>query len=330
MRKSSSALKIGIILNKRYLVEDILGQGGFGITYRALDKQNKRKIAIKEYFPSDIGFRDIATNYVHTSNENDELYQYGLTRFLDEANELARFQRHPGIVAVYDMFHEYNTAYMVMQYVEGMTLMNLVKKNGGKLKIEQAIPILLLTLDALRPVHEVGLLHRDISPDNIMILPNHQIKLIDFGAARYALKNQQHNYSIIYKVGYTPIEQYTTNGYIGPWSDIYALSASFYRVITGKLPLESTNRAEADTLIPPSRLGVNISEQLENRLMKGLAVKRDQRYQTVDEFKNSILQCPTYTSSELLQTHSSAQWVWIGIGISAIFSFFILIFVILF
>lgn len=325
-------LKKGTLLNNQYVLGDVLGQGGFGITYEAWDEKNSRKVAIKEYFPSDIGFREIGTRIVYTSSENEELFQYGLTRFFDEANVLVRFQRHPGIVAVYDLFHENHTVYMVMQYLQGVTLMNLIKNHGGKIRIELAVPLMILTLNALRPVHEIGLFHRDISPDNIMILPNQQVKLIDFGAARYALKNQQQAYSVIYKIGYTPIEQYTSRGNIGPWSDIYALSSTFYRSITGKVPIESMNRVEFDPIIPPSKLGVNISDSFEKILLKGLEVRVEDRYQSVDEYKQAILGCPAYTDLSKTESPSDASLIWImvGLGFVSVALLFMVIFSYLF
>ncbi|MBM7621256.1 serine/threonine protein kinase [Bacillus tianshenii] len=307
-----SALPHGVILQQRYLIGRVLGQGGFGITYAAYDLQHSTRVAIKEYFPIDIARRNPNKDVETTSDGYQELFQYGLQRFQDEAGSLARFTRHPGMVAVYDFFHEHMTAYLVMQYVEGKTWMKIIEENGGRMGVDSALGILIPALDALQAVHEVGMLHRDISPDNIMVLPNRQVKLIDFGAARYAMKQQNQEFSIIFKPGFTPEEQYRTRGNRGPWSDIYSISATFYKAITGKIPRDAMNRLEKDTLTPPSRNGVSLSPSIEHALMKALSVKGENRYQTVREFKEALLQpLDKGYQQGTMDNNKTPAWLWI-------------------
>jgi serine/threonine protein kinase len=308
-RRNPLALAHGVILNKQYLVGKVLGQGGFGITYLAWDLINHRKIALKEYYPLDIARRTDRLNVIVTKSNHLELYQYGMQRFHDEANALVRFNRNPGIVAVYDLFEENQTVYMAMQYIEGKTLKEEVEAMGGRIPLHDALSIFLPALDAVRAVHEVGMLHRDISPDNLMILPNKQVKLIDFGAARYAMKQHQ-VYSIIFKPGYTPEEQYRGKGKIGPWSDIYALSATFYFSITGKVPRDALNRLEDDTLLPPSKLGVVLPPMMEAAVMMALAVKSEGRYHTVEDFKKDLVH--SISTFEGAKTKiKTPLWVWL-------------------
>lgn len=306
-----SALTQGVILHQQYLIGRVLGQGGFGITYAAYDMQHSSRVAIKEYFPIDIAKRNPGNDVTTTSISYQEIFLYGLQRFQDEAEALSRFTRHPGMVAVYDFFHERETAYLVMQYVEGKTWMTIIEENGGRMGVESAMSILLPALDALQAVHEVGMLHRDISPDNIMVLPNRQVKLIDFGAARYAMKQQNQEFSIIFKPGYTPEEQYRTRGNRGPWSDIYSISASFYKAVTGKIPRDAMNRLEKDTLAPPSRIGVPLPQTIEHAVMKALTVKAENRYQTVRDFKDALLQLQALKFQAVIQDKKTPVWLWI-------------------
>lgn len=309
-RRNPLALANGVVLQKQYLVGKVLGQGGFGITYLAWDLNNHRKIALKEYYPLDIARRKDSLNVIVSKSDHLELYQYGKQRFNDEANALVRFNRNPGIVAVYDLFEENQTVYMAMQYLEGNTLMEEALARGGRIPLHDALSFFLPALDAVRAVHEVGMLHRDISPDNLMIMPNKQVKLIDFGAARYAMKQHQ-VYSIIFKPGYTPEEQYRGKGKIGPWSDIYALSATFYFSITGKIPRDALNRLEDDTLLPPSKLGIQLPQTMETAVMKALAVKSEYRFQSVEDFKKALVHSISPFEGAI-PNKKTPLWVWMA------------------
>ncbi len=288
---SPQHLKPGTLLQGKYLVGLALGQGGFGITYLGWDINLKLKLAIKEFLPQELASRTAGTTEVsvYTSNSYRDQFEYGLEKFLQEAQTLAQFEGHPNIVSVRDFFRENNTAYIVMSYVEGITLKELLANSGNRMEIEQSLAIIMPVLDALAEVHAVEMLHRDVSPDNIFINRKGQTILIDFGAARQAIGEKGRSLSIILKPGFAPEEQYRSRGQQGPWTDIYAAGITFYRMITGTMPPESLDRLAEDTLIPPSQLGVQIDTDLEDTLMKALAVKAEDRFQTVRDFQNALL-----------------------------------------
>lgn len=283
--KGIHILKHGRVLNNRYIIEKVLGEGGFGITYKGMDTLLAVEVAIKEYFPQ--GF--VTRNNVYseqitiTQMKYEDLFYKGKQKFLSEARILAKFNKEPGIVSVTDFFEENNTAYIVMEYLDGITLKNYIDYNG-LISVDDIIGLMPPLMEALDIVHKAGLIHRDISPDNIMLLSNGGIKLMDFGAARMYTEFGQKSLSIMLKHGYAPEEQYRTHGVQGPWTDIYALSATIYKCITGITPVESLQRVMSDTLVPPSRLGVQIQPWQEYALMKGLSVRQEDRYQNVREY----------------------------------------------
>jgi serine/threonine protein kinase len=185
---TANTLPHGTILQNKYLIGRLLGAGGFGNTYLALEFNLGTKLAIKEYLPSGLASRRMGETAVHVfAGEAEFNFATGLEKFVDEAKTLATFNDHPGVVSVRDFFYEHQTAFIVMEYVEGITLKQYVKQKGGRLPVEQVLEIFRPVMDALRAVHEVGILHRDISPDNIYITKTRQVKLLDFGAARQAI-----------------------------------------------------------------------------------------------------------------------------------------------
>lgn len=283
-------LKPGTLLEQKYLVGRVLGQGGFGITYLAYDTNLNIKLAIKEYFPQDLASRAFGQTQVsaYTGNLGSQ-YEYGLEKFLQEARTLAQFEEHPNIVSVRDFFKANGTAYFVMSYVEGITLKEYLANSGGKLPADKVRSIMLPVMDALREVHTVNVLHRDVSPDNIFINLKGQVILIDFGAARQAIGEKGHSLSIILKPGYAPEEQYRSKGVQGPWTDIYAVAATCYHLLVGQQPPEALERMVQDDIALPSETGVEISENEENALMKALSVKASDRYQTIADFQAGLL-----------------------------------------
>ncbi|WEK53125.1 MAG: protein kinase [Candidatus Cohnella colombiensis] len=278
------------LLNGRYLLGRVLGQGGFGITYLAWDINLDTKLAVKEYLPRDFASRSLEQTAVSVySGENQTHFEYGLEKFLEEAKILAQFNNSPGIVSVRDFFRENNTAYLVMYYLDGITFKQYLEQMGGKIPYETAISIMNPVLDSLAEVHNLQLLHRDISPDNIYITTNRQVKLLDFGAARHSVNEQNRSLSIILKPGFAPEEQYRTKGRQGPWTDVYAAAATIYRAITGIVPVEALERMQEDTLVPPSQLGVNITADAEAALMQALSVRAPQRFQSIKSFQTALL-----------------------------------------
>ena len=278
-------LKKGKKLNNRYVIDEILGEGGFGITYSGQDELLAMKVAIKEYYPHGFVTRNNMYDEVITVTQTkyDDIFQKGKQKFLKEARSLARFNKEEGIVNVTDFFEENNTAYIVMEYLDGITLKEYLKQNGvmSAQDVQELMTPLIRSLDA---VHKSGLIHRDISPDNIMLLMNGKVKLMDFGAARDYTEAGEKSLSIVLKHGYAPEEQYRSHGIQGPWTDIYALSATMYKCITGITPAESIQRIIEDTVQPPSALGIPIPSGMEYALMKGLSISQKNRYQNLNDF----------------------------------------------
>lgn len=278
------------VLNGKYLVGRVLGEGGFGITYLGWDLNLQLKVAIKEYYPNGFvtrGSRDGHSITVLTG-QRSEFFRKGMEKFVDEARRLAKFWGLPGIVAVKDYFQENQTAYIVMEFAEGKTLKTVLEEKGGRMEAQAVFGMMRPVMDSLETVHNAGLIHRDISPDNLMTDGKGHVKLIDFGAARDFLSDGEKSLSVMLKPGYSPEEQYRSRGQQGPWTDVYGLCATMYRMITGEVPLESLDRMEEDTLRAPSEMGVSISAAQEAALMKGLAIYKKDRYQSIGELKAAL------------------------------------------
>jgi serine/threonine protein kinase len=273
------------ILNGKYLLGKVLGEGGFGITYIGWDLNLDIKVAIKEYYPTGFVTREnTTTNTVqpYTGSQGD-FFAKGRERFVDEAKRLAKFRSMPGIVTVNDFFIENGTAYIAMEYIEGQTLKSYLTQMGGKLPAAQVFDMLRPVMTSLAQVHKSGMIHRDISPDNIMISKEGYVKLLDFGAAREFAESGNRRLSIMLKPGFAPEEQYRSRGVQGPWTDIYALCATMYKAITGVTPDESSERMRRDEIKRPSELGVAMPSAQAAVLMKGMAVLQEDRWQSIDE-----------------------------------------------
>lgn len=281
------ALPASRILHGRYLVGAVLGHGGFGITYMGMDLKTNQRVAIKEFMPDGLSTRVPGTTTV-TVHSNSEDYSYGLKQFVEEARTIYKYSSNPNIISVNALFEENNTAYYVMEYLDGCDLKQYLSQRGGTISYNEALRLLSPVFDALSAVHKQNIIHRDVSPDNIYICKNGQVKLLDFGAARVALMGKSKSLSVILKRGYAPLEQYYSHGIQGPWTDIYALAATLYKCITGQIPLEATERLHGDDLIPPSRLCRDIPGCAEGAIIKALSVKREDRYHNIDEFKYAL------------------------------------------
>ena len=288
--KEAYHIKPGSLLHDRYTVGRAIGFGGFGITYIAWDNKLMQKVAIKEYMPSEYATR-VPGNLTVTIYDGERYTEFmtGLQKFLDEAQRLAKFQNVPGIVRILDSFSENLTAYIVMEYLDGMTLKQYLAEHGGKLPYEEAVEFILPVLAALQAVHKEGIIHRDISPDNIFITKDGEVKLLDFGAARYASTGYSKSLSVILKPGYAPAEQYLSHGEQGPWSDVYATAATLYRMITGVVPEEALERKEKDTLKPPSALGAKLPKNAEKAILNALNVRVENRTASAEEFEAQLL-----------------------------------------
>lgn len=250
-------LPLYTILSGKYLVGKVLGEGGFGITYLGWDLNLELIVAIKEYYPNGFVSRENSRGNTVTllTGYRAEFFTKGLDKFVDEARRLAKFWRLPGIVAVKDYFQENKTR-----------------------------PV----MESLEIVHGAGLIHRDISPDNIMVDADGNVKLLDFGAARNFAANDEKSLSVMLKPGYAPEEQYRSRGKQGPWTDVYGLCATMYRAITGEVPVESLDRMSEDTLKKPSEMGVTIFRQQEDAIMKGLALFAQDRFQNIRQLREAL------------------------------------------
>ncbi len=282
------ALPIGTILNGRYLTGRVLGVGGFGVTYVAFDMTLEICVAVKEFLPSGLAFRE-DDHYTMTvkAPEDQEKFDVGVSKFLEEARLLAKLHDVPNIVTVHDYFRENNTAYFVMEYIEGVDLMKYTQMHGGKLSFDEALRLVLPIIDSLAHVHAHNLLHRDISPDNIVVMKNGSTRLLDFGAARLAVDSTKSK-SIILKHGFAPEEQYRKRGNQGPWSDEYALAATMYLIITGEMPPDAFERVHEDTLKSPIELGIEMPQYANDALMKAMAVKASERFPDMSSFSVAI------------------------------------------
>ena len=304
----------GALLRERYIVGRVLGFGGFGITYIGFDTKLQHRIAIKEYFPSEFATRMPREIEVRVyTGEKAEQFQAGMEKTLDEARRLAEFRQTPGITQIYDFFEENNTAYIVMELLEGETLKARLKR-VGTMSVEEALPIILAVIGALKVVHNKNIIHRDISPDNIYLLNNGEVKLIDFGAARQVTTTHSKSLTVILKMGYAPVEQYQSGGNQGPWTDVYSLAATFYKMITGEKPPEAPERRLRDTLKEPSKMNVSISKDVESAIMNALQVRIEDRTKSAEEFEKELYSQNVKRTVATVQREDTGRWpVWIKV-----------------
>jgi serine/threonine protein kinase len=287
----------GTILNGKYEVGRSLGEGGFGITYLAWDTYMQTKIAIKEYFPANVVTRDTTMPGGNTVSKNVTVgsinFDDGLKRYVQEASILSKFFDLPGIVAVKDFFYENETAYFVMEYIEGMSLKDYLDSQGGSIGYEEALALVQPVISSLHVIHQNNLLHRDISPDNIMISNDGTIKLIDFGAARSMEQAADNGMTVMLKHGYAPIEQYSRKGPQGPYTDVYGVCAVLYRMITGRVPLDATDRATSeagsgDGLIPIRKSARKVPKHIAAAIERGLSVLPENRQQNMQQLYDEL------------------------------------------
>ena len=295
--KEAYHLHPGTVLRGRFVVGSTVGFGGFGITYRAWDRTLDKMVAVKEFYPNGIvnripGEKEVI---IYSGNPAKQL-QNGQVRFLAEARNMARFSNHPNIVSVYEFFEENNTAYIAMEFLEGKSYKQYIAEHKGKVDSQTAVSVVLSVLDALQELHKAKIIHRDISPDNIFLIPtepgseDYKVKLIDFGAARFSSGEEEKTLSIILKPGYAPPEQYRSRSKQGPWTDIYAVGAVLYRSIVGRMPEESVNRMVEDHLQPPVELVPELPQYLSDSIMRAMALNQELRFQNVAQFKEALQQ----------------------------------------
>ena len=281
----------GTILDGKYILGMVLGRGGFGITYLAYDLNLNQKIAIKEYFPSSLVGR--YQQYVVPNMQSDaSAFKKGVESFFMEAQMLARFQYHPNIVKVLSFFQENNTAYIVMEYVDGIPLSQYLERARGRLDQDRAIELLLPVFDGLEQLHQAGTLHRDLAPDNIFIDQQLQPKILDFGTAKSISDKSTRNTAAVIKPGYAPLEQYSKSGEQGPWTDVYALGAVLYKLISGVTPVGAPDRMTGTPLPYLSDLGCDVDPGVEDAIMKAMELYSQDRWQSIAEFREALLNPP--------------------------------------
>ena len=290
MERTQFWLPSGTLVGGRYTLEKVLGKGGYGITYRGTDTRLQQNVAVKEYYPvfwcsrfADKG------NQVRVQQGMEAHYSKGLDRFLDEARTLAQLSDISGVVRVTDFFEENGTAYLVMEYLEGRNLKQLLDGYGGRIPPQILFEVLSPALFALKKVHEKGLIHRDLSPDNIMMLSDGAVRLIDFGNARDTSDNK--SMTLAMKEGFAAPEQYRSKGQ-GPYTDVYGICATAYYCLTGKLPTQAMERLMGAPLHRPSELGVDIDPGLEAAILQGLELYTSRRIQTVEELWQRLYGAP--------------------------------------
>lgn len=289
VQKEAYHLTPEMVLQGRYIVGKVLGYGGFGVTYMGFDGHLERIVAIKEFLPTTFATRlpgDNALTVYNTQNAQSQ-FSTGIKRFLEEAQTLAQFNGIKGIVDIYDTFAANNTAYIIMEFLKGQDVKHVLN-NQGVMDYEFARGIILSACDTLSAVHAKNIIHRDISPDNIYLTDSGEIKLLDFGAARYESAVNSKSLSVILKSGYAPEEQYRSKGEQGPWTDVYALAATFYKMITGQTPPDSMERAIDDQLKEPSKLGVALPQSGEIAILNALGIRKLNRTQNAQELKQAL------------------------------------------
>ena len=276
----------GSVLLGKYIVGKVMGKGGFGITYLAYDITVDRKVAIKEYFPYGVALRAGVSPTVSVSTmENAEAFKLGAEKFYDEAKLVSKFNGNPNIVGVYEFFYENDTVYFAMEYLQGQTLKDHISEHGV-INAQQALFLAQNVSNALMAAHSANVLHRDISPDNIILCDDGSVKLIDFGAARQVLAEHSQSFSVILKPGFAPLEQYQKKGNQGPWSDIYALGTTLYFSLTEDIPEDPMSRLDDDSTFGENKFGVET--EIWEIICKATQLKIDDRYGDTFQLRNDL------------------------------------------
>lgn len=277
------------MLAGKYMIGRILGAGGFGITYKAYDARRNMFCAVKEFFPSKLVFRN-GDGQIHTTAEGNRAdFEHGKKRFMEEAQMLVQLYVIPEVTGITDYFSENNTVYFVMEYLEGATLEHLMASYGGRIPVEEALSIICRVGNALEQVHvRANIFHRDISASNIMVTREGKVKLIDFGNAKYLIGRESQNLTVIVKHGYAPPEQYSSTSAQGSYTDVYALAATFYHIVTGKLIPYAFDRTNGETYRKLKEMGIPVSEEVSDAVDRALVLNSAQRTQTAGQFVKEL------------------------------------------
>ena len=284
-----TGLALGSVLRGRYKVSAMIGISGFEITYKAWDKQESRDVAIKEYCPQQlIGRANGISDYMLLDEYNDE-YNFGLQKFLQEAKSLSAFTGDVNIVTVYEYFEENATAFMIMEYLNGLSLKEYMERHEGTVSEEMMVHISFSVIEALETIHAAGMVHRDLSPESIFICDNNKVKLVDFGVVEMDTQHENLSSTISLKPGYAPVEQYASGNKTGPWTDIYALGATLYYITTGTRPLDAPTRVVQDDLKEPRAYNKRIPRPLNKAIMKAMSIRKEDRYESAVQMAQDIM-----------------------------------------
>ena len=287
-------LPYGAILNGRYIVGKMLGQGGFGITYIGWDLAMERKVAIKEYYPSGQVSRNPGSWDLtwYTNEQSRQARQNGMQMFLKEARKMSKVDNLTNVVRVRDIFQENETAYIVMDFVEGETLKARLDK-AGPLTWKQAKDIFLPAIQAMEQVHQAGLVHRDISPDNLMLTPDGRVMILDLGAAKDLAINKGASSAMVVKGGFSPPEQYAQQGGSGSWTDVYAMAATMYHSLTGVVPPTAVDRMQGEPVNWALLASNGVPKHVISALQSAMALNAKERTQSMAEL---LRQCQSETA----------------------------------
>jgi len=297
-----------VLCSGKYTVEKKIGEGGFGITYKALQNGLNRTVCIKEYFPAGKCARATHARTVYVQGASENIFEKYRQAFVKEAKMLAALH-HPNIVEVIDVFDENNTSYMVMAFIEGRSLQNIVDSRG-RLPYPEAVNYIAQVTNAVGYIHDRHILHRDIKPDNIMITADYKAILIDFGSAREFEQDKTQVHTSMLTLGYAPTEQYTANSRKGSYTDIYAIGATMYFVLTGQVPLEAAARL-TETMAAPKELAPDIPDEANRTILKAMQLKAENRHQTVREFMDDLRNIrPSVLVDETIGGTTSSKKLW--------------------
>ncbi len=318
----------GTILAGKYIIGKALGFGGFGVTYVGWDKQLERRVAIKEYYPSEFATRMMHEQdlIIASGEKKHSQYTAGKEKFLEEGKKLAQVGDIEGIVHMYDCFEANNTAYIVMEYLEGETLATLLEREK-KLTEQQTMDIMIPILQALSEVHEKGIFHRDIAPDNVFLTKDEQgkihAKLIDFGAAKFLTTSHSKSLTVLIKQGYSPEEQYQTHSNQGKHTDVYSAAAVMYRMVTGEVPPDALERRASleskkkDLLDPPGKYNPDLTKNVEVALLNAMNVRIEDRTETAPKFIRELVSAePVAERRPTVRRIDFGHWpIWAKIGV---------------
>lgn len=309
--QTTRALPTGTILSHKYIIHNVIGEGGFGITYSCTLKNapsSEPVYAVKEYYPDNAAHRSSDKNgyFIQPYIGKQDIFEKGKKHFLREAGILSKFSYLPHIVSINDIFEENGTIYIVMDYIDGITLKQYVEDNEP-LNIDELSTLITPVMRDISEIHRSGLLHRDISPDNLILGTDNMLHLIDFGSAGYENVGENELKTVILKSGFAPPEQYTATGKAGAWTDVYGICATMYYSLTGFIPNESILRLQKDDL-PSLSDHFATSSWKTDVIMKGLNLHPADRYQTMDELYQAFVIPPVDINSEMRQKLTAVKY----------------------